>query len=41
MMSAFHPIATKQRTQLHVGFVPIADLGQIGTRARTRSDRMT
>src|SRR6478672_13138892 len=24
MMSAFHPIATEQRTQLHVGSVPLA-----------------
>ena len=26
MMSAFHPIANEQRTQLYVGFVPQADL---------------
>jgi hypothetical protein len=26
-MSAFHPLATEQRTQFYVGFVPIADLG--------------
>ena len=28
MMSAFHPIATEQRTQFYVGFVPIADIGR-------------
>jgi hypothetical protein len=27
-MSAFHPIATEQRTQFYVGFVPEADVGQ-------------
>jgi hypothetical protein len=27
MMSAFHPIATEQRTQFYVGFVPEADIG--------------
>jgi hypothetical protein len=26
MMSAFQPIATEQRTQLYVGFVPQADV---------------
>jgi hypothetical protein len=26
MMSAFHPITTKQRTQFYVGFVPIGDI---------------
>ena len=25
-MSAFHPIATEQRTQFYVGFVPKADM---------------
>ena len=26
MMSAFHPIATEQRTQFYVGFVPLGDI---------------
>ena len=26
-MSAFHPIATQQRTQFYVGFVPGGDIG--------------
>ena len=26
-MSAFHPIATEQRTQFYVGFVPKGDIG--------------
>ena len=26
MMSAFHPIATKQRTQFYVGSVPVPDI---------------
>jgi len=29
MMSAFHPKATEQRTQLYVGFVPTTDIGAI------------
>jgi hypothetical protein len=28
MMSAFHPIATKQRTQFYVGLVPTGDILQ-------------
>jgi hypothetical protein len=28
IMSAFHPMATEQRTQFHVGFVPGADIVQ-------------
>jgi hypothetical protein len=28
MMSAFHPMATEQRTQFYVGFVPGADIAQ-------------
>jgi hypothetical protein len=30
MMSAFHPIATQQRTQFYVGFVPLAEVGSTG-----------
>ena len=29
MKSAFHPIATEQRTQFYVGFVPKPDIGRI------------
>ena len=29
-MSAFHPIATEQRTQFYVGLVPTTDIGAIG-----------
>ena len=25
-MSAFHPIATEQRTRFYVGFVPLSDI---------------
>ena len=32
MMSAFHPIATKQRTQFYVGSVPIASFGTAANR---------
>ena len=28
-MSAFHPIATKQRTQFYVGFVPKTDIHEM------------
>ena len=28
-MSAFHPVATEQRTQFYVGFVPEADIGAL------------
>ncbi len=39
-MSAFHPIATKQRTQFYVGFVPKADIAQNGMLARSRMDHI-
>ena len=29
MMSAFHPIATQQRTQFYVGFVPTGDISHV------------
>jgi hypothetical protein len=35
MMSAFHPIATKQRTQFDVGFVPETDMTKPALRKRT------
>ena len=32
-MSAFHPIATEQRTQFYVGFVPIGDIARCTERS--------